>query len=233
MVVCSRPGLADAIQIVAQRVTPKRTVADVQEKFGPANRAVWKQRLQPLGLDYPPSNMTLVCLKEERRLELYVTPKHKTPILVESFPILAASGVAGPKLREGDYQVPEGIYGIESLNPNSRFHLSLRINYPNTFDRRMAAAEGRTNLGGDIMIHGSNVSIGCLAMGDPAAERLFVIAADTGIRNIRILMCPHDFRVNPPGLPKKSDPTWLTEVYSDLTAELRKLPSPKPAIGGR
>ena len=69
------------------------------------------------------------------------------------YPILAASGVLGPKLREGDKQVPEGIYGAEALNPNSKFHLSIRLNYPNTFDRRMAQSDGRTQLGGDIMIH--------------------------------------------------------------------------------
>ncbi|HAV63444.1 MAG TPA: hypothetical protein DCY13_13890 [Verrucomicrobiales bacterium] len=231
--VYSRPGLADAILIVAQRMAPKKTVADVQEQLGAANRATWKQRLAPLGLEYPPSSVILVCLKEEKRLELYVSPKGKAPVHVESFPILAASGGPGPKLREGDRQVPEGIYGIESLNPNSRFHLSLRINYPNAFDRHMAAAEGRTNLGGDVMIHGSNVSIGCLAMGDPVAERLFVLAADTGIRSFRVLMCPHDFRVKPAGTPKKSDPVWLAEVYSDLVAELQKLPSPKTATGVR
>src|SRR5204863_8498878 len=62
--------------------------------------------------------------------------------------------------------ISEGIYPIESLNPNSRFHLSLRIGYPNAFDRAQAAKEKRTNLGGDIMIHGNSVSIGCLAMGE-------------------------------------------------------------------
>ena len=84
-------------------------------------------------------------------------------------PILAASGVSGPK-REGDKQVPEGFYRIELLNPNSRYHLSLRVNYPNADDLERARQDGRalSTLGGDIMIHGGSASIGCLALGDPA-----------------------------------------------------------------
>lgn len=74
---------------------------------------------------------------------------------IKSYPILAASGSIGPKLRESDMQVPEGVYQIESLNPNSQFHLSLRVNYPNEFDREQARIDGRAQLGGDIMIHGS------------------------------------------------------------------------------
>src|SRR5690606_4961 len=96
---------------------------------------------------------------------------------VRALPVLAASGRVGPKLQYGDYQVPEGFYRIEALNPNSRFHLALRVNYPNAFDRAEAAREGRTHLGGDIMIHGSNASVGCLAMGDVVSEDLFVLAA--------------------------------------------------------
>ena len=72
------------------------------------------------------------------------------------YPIRAASGALGPKLREGDRQVPEGVYDIESLNPNSRFHVALRVGYPNAFDRQMAGREGRTALGGDIMIRASH-----------------------------------------------------------------------------
>ncbi len=73
------------------------------------------------------------------------------------------------------------------MNPNSAYHLALRLNYPNAYDRELARHERRTNLGGDIMIHGSNLSVGCLAMGDMAAEDLFGMAADTGINNIEVI----------------------------------------------
>ena len=81
--------------------------------------------------------------------------------MCNSIPVLGMSGKLGPKLGEGDRQVPEGIHRVESLNPNSLYHLALRVGYPNEEDRKHAAQEGRTNLGSDIMIHGKNSSIGC------------------------------------------------------------------------
>ena len=93
-------------------------------------------------------------MKQEKLLEIYAKQGTNGFKFVCAYPVLAASGVAGPKLREGDRQVPEGIYGIEWLNPNSSYHLSMRISYPNAFDRAQAAKENRTKLGGDIMIHG-------------------------------------------------------------------------------
>ena len=147
---------------------------------------------------------------------------------VRAYPILAASGGPGPKLKEGDRQVPEGVYAIESLNPNSLFHLSLRVNYPNSFDRRQAAREGRISLGGDIMIHGSNVSIGCLAMGDPAAEDLFVLAAETGLTNITVILSPVDFRKGKPVPGAARLPVWTGALYSVIQAKLRELPRSIP-----
>lgn len=91
--------------------------------------------------------------------------------------MLAASGGPGPKLREGDLQVPEGVYRLTAFNPNSSYHLSLRVDYPNAEDRAaedraVARSDRRTSLGGDIFIHGKAVSIGCLAIGDPGIEEL-------------------------------------------------------------
>ena len=138
-----------------------------------------------------------------------------------------------PKLREGDGQAPEGLYRIESLNPNSAYHLSLRVNYPNAQDRKRGAEDGRTDLGSDIMIHGRDVSIGCLAMGDAAAEDLFVLAADTGIKNIAVIMCPVDFRVRelPGNMPPL--PGWCGELYGEIRQALRTFdPAADPSAPG-
>jgi hypothetical protein len=119
--------------------------------------------------------------------------------------------------------VPEGFYRIIYMNPNSKFHVSLRLDYPNAFDRLQAMREGRTRLGGNIMIHGSYVSIGCLAMGDVAAEDLFTLAADTGQDNIHVLLCPVDFRSQ--SLPLNPlRPNWVTKLYTDLKSALLRLP---------
>jgi murein L,D-transpeptidase YafK len=145
--------------------------------------------------------------------------------LVREYPILGASGNLGPKLQEGDQQVPEGIYELDSLNPNSIFHVSLRVNYPNSYDKARAREDGRKQLGGDIMIHGGHASVGCLAMGDEAAEDLFVLAADTGVDHVRILITPTDFRVHElPERLQRGLPKWCKDLYAKLAAELKKLP---------
>ncbi len=52
----------------------------------------------------------------------------------------------------------------------------MRVNYPNKFDKKMAKKENRTNLGGDIMIHGSNVTVGCIPIGNDKIEELYFLA---------------------------------------------------------
>ena len=75
------------------------------------------------------------------------------------------------------------------------------------------------------MIHGGALSAGCLAMGDPAAEDLFVMSAETGIENVRIILSPVDFRVTSPS--PTSQPSWLSELYDQIRSELQKIPRPK------
>ena len=199
------------------------TLEERLAQYGPAARARLSPHFQRAGVAYPPTKLWFVGLKEERQLELYAAWSTNALRFVRAYRIQAASGKVGPKLCEGDGQVPEGFYRIESLNPNSRYHLSLRVNYPNQIDREQARRDGRTQLGGDIMIHGSNVSIGCLAMGDEASEEFFVLAADTGLKQIRVLLSPVDFRAH--GLPKDATkfPSWVTAMHQQLATELGKL----------
>jgi len=180
-------------------------------------------------VSYPPAKMTLVILKKERRVELYAGNGDQPQRYIRSYPILAASGHLGPKLRQGDGQVPEGVYQVESLNPNSSYHLALHVNYPNTFDRQKAKLEGRTDPGGDIMIHGSNVSIGCVALGDSAAEDAFVLSAKVGLPNVRLLFCPYDLRTGEEASLPSGLPSWTSELYANLRNELSTLPEPPPS----
>lgn len=172
-------------------------------------------------LKWPAQKITLIGLKEERRLEVWIEDGQRKMQLVRSYPILGASGTSGPKLREGDGQVPEGIYAIESLNPNSAFHLSLRINYPNAFDRKQAKDDGREYLGGDIMIHGRTSSAGCLAIGDEAIEDLFVMTALAPSSNIKIILAPCDLRIKEPFF--QSNIPWVTLLYRTIRSEMPTL----------
>ena len=120
--------------------------------------------------------------------------------------------------------MPEGVYRVSLLNPNSSYHLSLKLDYPNAFDRRQARAEGRTELGGDIFVHGRAVSIGCVAVGDPGIEEIFVMAAEAGHARLRAILAPYDFRRRPP--PAETQPAWLAGLYRDVERELRAYRSP-------
>ncbi len=200
----------------------KKTVSQRVDEFGDSVRDRLAADFKRVGVEYPPEKITFIGLKQEKMLEVWVAGKSGEFVFLKSYPILGASGRAGPKLKEGDCQVPEGLYRIESLNPNSMFHLSLRVNYPNAYDKKMAVQEGRTNLGGDIMIHGSRSSIGCLAMGDPAAEDLFILAAKTGASNISVILAPVDFRVKDFDAKQPYLPVWTPDLYLRIRSELHK-----------
>jgi hypothetical protein len=222
------PYIHAALSPMLQRFSAPRTIAERVQQYGAKARSRLGPHFQRAQVAYPPRRVTLVGLKAERLLQVYAAGPANAHRFIRSYPILAASGGPGPKLRQGDQQVPEGIYAIELLNPNSLYHLSLKVGYPNSFDRAQAAKEGRTELGGDIMIHGSSVSIGCLAMGDKAAEDLFILAADTGLQNISVVLSPVDFRTGA-SVPKEAKlPHWIAPLYSEIKARLAELPPPKP-----
>ena len=88
----------------------------------------------------------------------------------------------GDKQFEGDQKTPEGAYVITHRNPNSTYHLSLGISYPNDADRAFAAAAGLPP-GGDIFIHGgpngrvstNDWTYGCIAVTDREMERIYAM----------------------------------------------------------
>ncbi|MFZ4069289.1 MAG: 2-dehydro-3-deoxyphosphooctonate aldolase [Caulobacterales bacterium] len=132
-----------------------------------------------------------------------------------TYPICAFSGAAGPKLKEGDMQAPEGFYAVApaQMNPASQFHLSFNLGFPNANDR----AHGRT--GSALMVHGACVSIGCYAMTDPLIEEMWTLMAQA-LRDGQKAISVHAFpyRMAPPEvLMKTGDPPpgWR----GDLTPE--------------
>ncbi|WP_404482048.1 murein L,D-transpeptidase family protein [Novosphingobium sp. BL-52-GroH] len=94
----------------------------------------------------------------------------------------------GPKRFAGDERTPEGRYAIDWGNPNSAYHLSLHISYPDAADRAFAARQGRS-AGGMIMIHGQpngwpagrvpgDWTDGCIAVSDQEIEALWEAVPD-------------------------------------------------------
>ncbi len=146
------------------------------------------------------------AFKEEMELELFVhnrkTGKYD---LFRTYPIAKASGALGPKLAEGDGQVPEGFYAVPpaAMNPASKYHLAFNIGYPNEFDRAL----NRT--GSAIMIHGKNASIGCLAMTDAKIEEIYTLCAAAhagGLKDFKVHIFP--FRMTRERMSKAAGSKW-------------------------
>lgn len=91
---------------------------------------------------------SIVVFKSERKMHIYKEKK-----LLKSYNISLGDNPVGHKEKEGDEKTPEGLYTISGRNPNSKYHLSLRISYPNQRDKMNALSNGFSP-GGDIMIHG-------------------------------------------------------------------------------
>lgn len=95
--------------------------------------------------------------------------------MLTTYDFCSTSGEPGPKRREGDRQIPEGVYFINHFNPLSNFHLSLGINYPNASDQILS---DKREPGGNIYIHGNCVTIGCIPITDDKIKELYVLAVE-------------------------------------------------------
>ncbi len=118
----------------------------------------------------------LRAFKKERELEVWAKDQTSTQFtLLTTYAFCTTSGVLGPKRKEGDLQIPEGVYRINHFNPFSTFHLSLGINYPNASDRILSDPK---HPGGAIYIHGNCVSIGCIPITDEKIKELYILAVE-------------------------------------------------------
>ncbi|MGB0422704.1 MAG: L,D-transpeptidase family protein [Flavobacteriales bacterium] len=114
--------------------------------------------------------------KKEELFEVWTKKQNEDFVLSVSFPFCKNSGVLGPKRKEGDFQIPEGIYSIDRYNPKSKFHLSLGINYPNSVDLIHA---DQNKPGGDIFIHGGCASIGCISITNESIDLVYRLAKNS------------------------------------------------------
>ncbi len=217
--------------VYLEKYRERKTVAGIINLYGENVKKRLAPNFEKSGVKYPPDKITIVALKNEKILEVW-SEVNEIGTLIKKYAILAASGKPGPKLAEGDFQVPEGIYRIEALNPNSGYHLSLKVNYPNAYDRQKAIIDNRTKLGKDIFIHGGAASVGCLAIGDEAIEELFILAAGAVKNDIKVIIAPYDMRNKnaaaassgntPSNASNSSPPSWVPELYKTINDEISK-----------
>lgn len=168
-------------------------------------RPALERDLKAAGLEFG-APVFIRAFKEERLLELFVQNRRSGKFeLFRSYRIAAASGKPGPKLAEGDLQVPEGFYFVppSAMKPESQYHLAFNIGYPNAYDRH----HGRT--GSLIMVHGNRVSIGCLAMTDEKIEEIHTLCAAAhagGQRYFRVHIFP--FRISEERMNRAAGSEW-------------------------
>lgn len=143
--------------------------------FGRLEDSVKKQ-FEEKNLAWPPQSLYIRSFKYDRLLEVWVRGNSDESFkLFKTYKVCMQSGKTGPKRIEGDFQVPEGFYYINEFNPNSKYHLSLGLNYPNASDKILSDS---ARPGSGIYIHGNCVSTGCIAISDLPIEELYIIAAN-------------------------------------------------------
>ncbi len=159
----------------------------------------FKMKAKGMALTSP---IMLRIFKEENTLEVWKRRNTGRYALLTSYEICKWSGKLGPKFKEGDRQAPEGFYRVNKhqMNPNSQYHLSFNMGFPNAYDR----AHERT--GSHLMIHGACSSAGCYSMTDEKVEEIYAMARDAfkgGQKAFQIQAFP--FRMTPENMIKNRD----------------------------
>jgi murein L,D-transpeptidase YafK len=170
-----------SITSIAQPSAPEFSFLDYQKSFPRISEVLNRKedtllkQFKEKGLPWPVKYIYLRSFKYDSQLEVWVKgEKNEKFKLFKTYKVCALSGSLGPKRMQGDYQVPEGFYYINEFNPKSIYHLSLGLNYPNVSDKMLSDS---LQPGGDIYIHGSCVTTGCIPITNQQIEELYILAA--------------------------------------------------------
>lgn len=216
---------ANHADAMAPKMDGNKAIDHAVIHYGMRTEPELKSFFRTANVNYPPKQIALLAFKKESHIELWAKDKKNHWSFIHNYPLTANSGRLGPKLRENDKQIPEGIYQLTMFNPYSSMHLSMQINYPNQFDRAHAYKDGRVRLGGDIFLHGKDLSVGCLAIGDHAIDQLFLLVRRVGLANTKVIIAPNDLRTSTAATSRFDQPKWLDELYRKISMELSSFPS--------
>lgn len=177
-------------------------------EISPANQPLSQQTLMLLGKKGMRAEAPIFVriFKEESELEVWKQREDGRYYHFKSYPICNWSGDLGPKLKQGDKQAPEGFYTVANnqLNPNSKFHVSFNLGYPNAYDQ----AHGRT--GDFLMVHGKCTSAGCYAMTDALVEEIYGLAREAlkaGQQTFEVHAFP--FRMTEANMARYKKSKWI------------------------
>jgi murein L,D-transpeptidase YafK len=171
--------LTSFFMIILMSSFAQNSFVDYQKSFGKVSDVfrrkedTLKKQFAAKQIEWPAKYVYIRSFKYDSEMEVWVKSKITDEFkLFKTYKVCALAGTLGPKRIEGDYQVPEGFYYINEFKPNSTYHLSLGLNYPNAADRILADS---LQPGGDIYIHGSCVTQGCIPITNPQIEELYIL----------------------------------------------------------
>lgn len=154
-----------------QQLKNKRVKDAYTDKWTALEAELKAKKIDPAQLE-----VFIRIFKQEKELELWVKNKSDAKYtFLKKIDICASSGTLGPKRKEGDLQVPEGIYTISAYNPNSSYYLALQVSYPNKSDLILKTGQ---RAGGEIMIHGNCVTIGCVPLQDDPVKDVYILCVE-------------------------------------------------------
>jgi murein L,D-transpeptidase YafK len=178
----------------------------VQKSWSNKNSSI-KKLLTNKNISIDKLQIFIRAFKTEDKVEVW--GKNKTDpkfVLLKTYEVCAKSGVLGPKMKQGDRQVPEGVYTINRFNPTSTYYLSLGLNYPNASDKKRSKAK---DLGGDIFIHGKCVTVGCIPLTDEWIEEVYmlaVLAKNSGQKDIFVHIFPFQM----------TEKNWRIAIHTEI-----------------
>ncbi|MBK5278010.1 MAG: L,D-transpeptidase family protein [Bacteroidia bacterium] len=163
--------MAQSVSFKEAQLKNVRVKSAYQEK-----ESVVKSYFANKKLNYSGFQLFIRAFKKEQSLEIWIKEKNVEEFaLLRTYAFCSTSGTLGPKRKEGDLQIPEGIYYLNHFNPVSNFHLSLGVNYPNASDKILS---DKQNPGGSIYIHGNCVTIGCIPITDDKIKELYLLSVE-------------------------------------------------------
>lgn len=159
--------LAAQPSFLKQQLKYPKVKASYAEKWPALSKS-----LKAKGIDSADYKVLIRIFKQEKQMEVWLkSRKAEKYVHYADYPICRSSGELGPKRREGDLQVPEGFYKINFFNAFSDYYLGMQLNYPNQSDLIL----GKKPYGGQIMIHGNCVTIGCIPITDDKIKELYLL----------------------------------------------------------
>lgn len=215
---------ATPVMAMSSHVSPSQAINSAIIRYGLRKEPNLIQYFLKAGVAYPPKDIALLAFKKEQIIQLWAKNNQDNWHFIHTYPLTAYSGTLGPKLKEYDRQIPEGIYRLTNFNPYSSMHLSLMINYPNEFDQEQAYKDGRRKLGGNIFLHGKASSVGCLAVGDNAIDELFLLTHRVGLGHVQLIIAPNDLRKSKAATNWLVQPKWLPVLYHRIGKALNRFP---------